>query len=201
MPTYNILAHYSFKAKYKLTSKEMKTKLFLLTLLAALFTSTASAQKFGYVDTDYILGQLTEYKAAQKQLNEISQKWESDLKIMKDEVDKLYKDYKAEEILLSPTQRKEREDAIVAKEEAIKKFEQEKFGVNGELFKKRQELIKPIQDKVFVAIQKVAKNNGLDFIFDKSANMNILFSNPKFDRSDDVLDELGVTQTEKESDK
>jgi outer membrane protein len=195
------LAHYSFKAKYKLTSKEMKTKLFLLTILAALFTSTASAQKFGYVDTDYILGQLTEYKAAQKQLNEISQKWESDLKIMKDEVDKLYKDYKAEEILLSPTQRKEREDAIVAKEEAIKKFEQEKFGVNGELFKKRQELIKPIQDKVFVAIQKVAKNNGLDFIFDKSANMNILFSNPKFDRSDDVLDELGVTQTEKESDK
>ncbi len=179
----------------------MKTKLFLLTILAALFTSTASAQKFGYVDTDYILGQLTEYKAAQKQLNEISQKWESDLKIMKDEVDKLYKDYKAEEILLSPTQRKEREDAIVAKEEAIKKFEQEKFGVNGELFKKRQELIKPIQDKVFVAIQKVAKNNGLDFIFDKSANMNILFSNPKFDRSDDVLDELGVTQTEKESDK
>lgn len=195
------MAHYSFKAKYKLTSKEMKTKLFLLTLLAALFTSTASAQKFGYVDTDYILGQLTEYKAAQKQLNEISQKWESELKIMKDEVDKLYKDYKAEEILLSPTQRKEREDAIVAKEEAIKKFEQEKFGVNGELFKKRQELIKPIQDKVFVAIQKVAKNNGLDFIFDKSANMNILFSNPKFDRSDDVLDELGVTQTEKESDK
>lgn len=179
----------------------MKTKLFLLTILAALYTSTASAQKFGYVDTDYILGQLTEYKAAQKQLNEISQKWESDLKIMKDEVDKLYKDYKAEEILLSPTQRKEREDAIVAKEEAIKKFEQEKFGVNGELFKKRQELIKPIQDKVFVAIQKVAKNNGLDFIFDKSANMNILFSNPKFDRSDDVLDELGVTQTEKESDK
>jgi len=179
----------------------MKTKLFLLTLLTVFFAGTASAQKFGYVDTDYILGQLTEYKAAQKQLNEISQKWESDLKILKDEVDKLYKDYKAEEILLSPTQRKEREDAIVAKEDAIKKFEQEKFGVNGELFKKRQELIKPIQDKVFVAIQKVAKNNGLDFIFDKSANMNILFSNPKFDRSDDVLDEMGVTQTEKESDK
>ena len=179
----------------------MKTKVFLLSLLFVLFTGNASAQKFGYVDTDYILGQLTEYKAAQKQLNEISQKWENDLKILKDEVDKLYKDYKAEEILLSPTQRKEREDAIVAKEEAIKKFEQEKFGVNGELFKKRQELIKPIQDKVFVAIQKVAKNNGLDFIFDKSANMNILFSNPKFDRSDDVLDELGVTQTEKESDK
>lgn len=178
----------------------MKTKLFLLSLLMAIFTFSANAQKFGYVDTDFILGQLTEYKAAQKQLNEIAQKWENDLKIMRDEVDKMYKDYKSEEILLSPTQRKEREDAIVAKEDAIKKFEQEKFGVNGELFKKRQELIKPIQDKVDAAIKKVAKNNGLDFIFDKSANMNILYSNPKYDRSTDVLDELGVTQTE-ESDK
>lgn len=154
------------------------------------------AQKFGYVDTDYILGQMTEYRGAQKQLNEISQKWEADLKIMKDEVDKLYKDYKAEEILLSAAQKKDREDAIVAKEDAMKKFEQDKFGVNGELFLKRKELIKPIQDKVFSAVQKVAKDNALDFIFDKSANMNILFSNPKYDRSDDVLDVLGVTPTE-----
>jgi outer membrane protein len=179
----------------------MKFKLFFLAGLISLFAVNANAQKFGYVDTDYILGQLTEYKAAQKQLNELSQKWENDLKIMKEEVDKMYKDYKAEEILLSPSQRKEREDAIVLKEDAMKKFEQEKFGVEGELFQKRKELIKPIQDKVFAAIQKVAKNNGLDFIFDKSANMNILFSNPKFDRSDDVLDELGITPEEKESDK
>lgn len=171
----------------------MKTKSLLLAILLGFFVSGVNAQKFAYVDTDYILGQMTEYKAAQKQLNELSEKWENDLKIMKDEIDKMYKDYKAEEILLSPTQRKEREDAIVAKEDLMKKFEQEKFGVNGELFKKRQELIKPIQDKVFAAIQRVAKNNGLDFIFDKSANMNILFSNPKYDRSDDVLDELGVT--------
>lgn len=171
----------------------MKTKSLLLAILLGCFVSGVNAQKFAYVDTDYILGQMTEYKAAQKQLNELSEKWENDLKIMKDEIDKMYRDYKAEEILLSPTQRKEREDAIVAKEDLMKKFEQEKFGVNGELFKKRQELIKPIQDKVFAAIQRVAKNNGLDFIFDKSANMNILFSNPKYDRSDDVLDELGVT--------
>lgn len=167
----------------------------LLALLLGSFAFGANAQKFAYVDTDYILGQMSEYKGAQKQLNELSEKWENDLKIMKDEIDKMYKDYKAEEILLSPSQKKEREDAIVAKEDAMKAFEQEKFGVNGELFKKRQELIKPIQDKVFAAIQKVAKNNGLDFIFDKSANMNILFSNLKYDRSDDVLDELGVTPT------
>ena len=171
----------------------MKTKLFLLIAALGCFVFGANAQKFGYVDTEYILGNMTEYKAAQKQLNELSGKWEADLKILKEEVDKMYKDYKAEEILLSPTQKKEREDAIVAKEEAMKKFEQEKFGVNGELFKKRLELIRPIQEKISVAILAVAKKNGLDFIFDKSANMNILFSNAKFDRSDDVLDELGVT--------
>jgi outer membrane protein len=179
----------------------MKFKIFFLSALFGLFALQAKAQKFGYVDTDYILGQMTEYKAAQKELNELSQKWETDLKIMKDEVDKMYKDYKSEEILLSPSQRKEREDAIVAKEDGMKKFEQDKFGVEGELFQKRKELIKPIQDKVFAAIQKVARNNGLDFIFDKSANMNILFSNPKFDRSDDVLDELGVTPEESKDDK
>ncbi|MBL7837555.1 MAG: OmpH family outer membrane protein [Bacteroidetes bacterium] len=179
----------------------MKAKIFLLAAFFAWLTGTANAQKFAYVDTDYILNQMTEYKAAQKQLNELSQKWENDLKIMKDEIDKMYKDYRAEEILLSATQKKERENAIVAKEEEMKKFEQEKFGVNGELFKKRQELIKPIQDKVFAAIQRVAKKNGFDFIFDKSANMNILFSNPKYDRSDDVLDELGITQTENPNDK
>jgi outer membrane protein len=171
----------------------MKTKIFLLIAALGCFVFGANAQKFGYVDTEYILGNMTEYKAAQKQLNELSSKWEADLKILKEEVDKMYKDYKAEEILLSPTQKKEREDAIVAKEEAMKKFEQDKFGVNGELFKKRLELIRPIQEKISVAILAVAKKNGLDFIFDKSANMNILFSNAKFDRSDDVLDELGVT--------
>jgi outer membrane protein len=171
----------------------MKTKIIILIAALGCFVFGANAQKFGYVDTEYILGSMTEYKAAQKQLNELSSKWEADLKILKEEVDKMYKDYKAEEILLSPTQKKEREDAIVAKEEAMKKFEQDKFGVNGELFKKRLELIRPIQEKISVAILAVAKKNGLDFIFDKSANMNILFSNVKFDRSDDVLDELGVT--------
>lgn len=179
----------------------MKLRLFFFALLLSMGFTGAYAQHFGYVDTDYILSQMTEYRGAQKQLNEISQKWETELKTMKDEVDKMYKDYKAEEILLSAVQKKEREDAIVAKEDAMKKFEQEKFGVNGELFKKRQELIKPIQDKVFAAVQKVAKDNNLDFIFDKSANMNILFSNPKYDRSDDVLEVLGVTPIEIKEDK
>lgn len=174
----------------------MKLKTIAVLIFSVMATFQANAQKFGYVDTDYILSQMTEYRGAQKQLNEISQKWETELQVMKDEVDKMYKDYKAEEILLSATQKKEREDAIVAKEDAMKKYEVDKFGVSGELFKKRQELIKPIQDKVFSAVMKVAKDNGLDFIFDKSANMNILYNNPKYDKSDDVLDVLGVTPTE-----
>jgi outer membrane protein len=135
---------------------------------------------------------MTEFKAAQKQLDEASQKWELEIKSFQGEIDKMYKEYKSEEIMLSPSQREERENAIVKKEESLREFEQDKFGVNGQLFKKRQELIKPIQSKISEAILKVAKNNGLDFIFDKSANMNILYSNIKYDRSGDVLDELGV---------
>lgn len=179
----------------------MKLRTILTMLLLALTTMAVKAQRFGYVDTDYILSQMSEYRGAQKQLNEISESWETEIKVMKETVDKMYKEYKAEEILLSAAQKKEREDAIVAKEDEMRKFEQDKFGVNGELFKKRQELIKPIQDKVYAAILKVAKENALDFIFDKSANMNILYSNPKYDRSDDVLDLLGVAPTEDKNNK
>lgn len=174
----------------------MNLKSILLALLFGFTAMVGKAQKFGYVDTDYILGQMTEYRGAQKQLNELSEKWETELKVMKENIDKLYNDYKAEEILLSASQKKEREDAIVAKEAEMKKYELEKFGMNGELFKKRQDLIKPIQDKVFSAVLKVAKENGLDFIFDKAANMNILYGNPKYDKSDDVLDVLGVATTD-----
>jgi len=175
----------------------MKYKLLLILLCTTIVSNNGFAQKFGYIDSDYVLSQLTEYKGAQRQLDELSQKWETELANQRSEIDKMYKDYKIEEITLTPGQRKEREDAIVAKENTMRDFEQSKFGVNGELFKKRQELIKPIQDKISVSITAVAKKNGLDFIFDKSANMNILFSNPKYDRSGDVLDELGVTVNEK----
>lgn len=175
----------------------MKFKLLLILLSTIVVSNSGFAQKFGYIDSDYVLSQLTEYKGAQRQLDELSQKWEAELTSQRTEIDNMYKNYKIEEITLTPGQRKEREDAIVAKENTMREFEQTKFGVNGELFKKRQELIKPIQDKISLAISAVAKKNGLDFIFDKSANMNILFSNPKYDRSGDVLDELGVTVNEK----
>ncbi|MFT5723295.1 MAG: outer membrane protein [Bacteroidia bacterium] len=161
-----------------------------LTLFA--FGST-QAQRFAYVDTEYILSQLPDYKSAQKKLDEASEVWQKEVDQKYAEIDKLYKNYKAEEVLLNGEQKKQRQDEIIAKEKEAKQFQQEKFGYEGELFKKREQLIKPIQDRVFDAIQTIAKREDLDFIFDKSGDMIMLFSNARFDKSGEVLEELGIT--------
>lgn len=156
------------------------------------FTST-QAQRFAYVDTEYILSQLPDYKSAQKKLDEVSEVWQKEVDAKYAEIDKLYKNYKAEEVLLNGEQKKQRQEEIIAKEKTAKQFQQEKFGYEGELFKKREQLIKPIQDRVFDAIQTIAKREDLDFIFDKSGDMIMLFSNARFDKSGEVLEELGIT--------
>ena len=158
------------------------------------------AQKFAYVDSEYILSQMPAYKSAQTQLNEFSKQWQSEVDEKFVEIDKLYKQYQAEKVLLTKDMQTKRENDIIEKERAAKKFQNEKFGFEGELFKKRSELVKPLQDKVYEAINKVAKGNGLDFIFDKSGDMLMLVSNPKYDRSDEVLEELGVVPSKNGSD-
>ena len=164
----------------------------LVALVCSLgISGMVAAQKYAYVDTDYILENIPDYKAAQKQLNDISVKWQREIEEKMGELDKMYKDYRAEEILLSATQKKEREDAIVAKEDAMKQYEQDKFGVNGELFKKRQELVKPIQDKVFNAVKTIAQKGSYSAIFDISSELTILYISPKLDKSDAVLESLG----------
>lgn len=155
--------------------------------------TTAQAQRFAYVDTEYILSQLPDYKSAQKKLDEVSEVWQKEVDAKYAEIDKLYKNYKAEEVLLNGEQKKQRQDEIIAKEKAAKQFQQDKFGYEGELFKKREQLIKPIQDRVFDAIQTIAKREDLDFIFDKSGDMIMLFSNARYDKSGEVLEELGIT--------
>lgn len=172
----------------------MKLILKNLALLAAfvLVSNTASAQRFAYVDTEYILSQMPAYKSAQTQINEYSKQWQEEIDQKFEAIDKMYKQYQAEKVLLTKDLQTKRENEIIAKEREAKKMQNDKFGYEGELFKKRQELIKPIQDKVYDAINKVSKNNGLDFIFDKSGDMLMLVSNPKFDRSDEVLEDLGV---------
>ena len=153
------------------------------------------AQKFAYVDTEYILSQLPTYRSAQKQIDEQSEKWQKEIDKMYQDIDKMYKNYQAEKVILSGELQKKREEEIIVKEREAKKYQQDKFGYEGELFKKRQELITPIQDQVYDAIQKIAKENALDFIFDKSGDMVMLFSNRKYDKSGEVLQELGVVPT------
>ncbi|MBI1307147.1 MAG: OmpH family outer membrane protein [Bacteroidetes bacterium] len=153
----------------------------------------STAQNFAYVDTDYILNQIPEYKSAQKKINELAETWQKELDKKYDDIDKMYKAYNVEKVLLNSEQQKQREADIVTKEKEAKKYQQDKFGFEGELFKKREELIKPIQDRVYEAIQKIANKNKLDFIFDKSGDLVMLFSNNRFDKSDEVLEELGIT--------
>lgn len=152
-----------------------------------------SAQaRIAYVDTQYILDSLPEYKAAQKQLDDLTDQWKKEVQKMAQEIEQLYKQYQAEWVLLPEATRKKREEEISAKEKALNEYKNAKFSPDGELFRKRQQLIKPVQDKVFDAIQQLAKSNALDIIFDKSGAVTMLYTNAKYDRSDEVLEILGI---------
>lgn len=167
-------------------------KKLILTLSILLVTGFASfAQKFAYVDTEYILGQIPEYKAAQAELDKTSAQWQKEIEAKYAEIDKMYKAYQAEQILLTDDMKKKREADIVAKEKEAKDLQKQRFGVDGELFKKRQELVKPIQDKVYNAIKAVAEKGAYSVIFDKSSDLTMLYTSPKLDKSDDVLLQLG----------
>ncbi len=185
---------YLFRQTKNMNMKKIGIALFAV--LLSFIPLTSQAQRFAYVDTEYILSQLPAYKSAQAQLDELSKQWQVEIDEMYEEIDRMYKEYQAEKVLLTKDMQTKRENQIIEKERAVKKLQNEKFGYDGELFKKRQELVQPVQDKVYDAINKVAKDNGLDFIFDKSGGMLMLVSNPKFDRSDEVLSELGVVPTD-----
>lgn len=173
----------------------MKKFIYILLGLLLVSLSNASAQRFAYVDTEYILDMLPEYKSAQKQLDQIAETWQKEAEAMKADIEKLQKDYQAEQVLLTEELKKKKEAEIKAKEDELKQFMNKKFGYEGELFKKRQELVKPIQDKVFDACQKIAKQSALDFIFAKGGEVIMMYSNAKYDKSDEVLAELGVNVT------
>lgn len=170
----------------------MKNIFFILLFsISAVSFSQSGTAKFGYVDTDYILSQIPEYKAAQSELDKTSLQWQKEIDTRYAEVDKLYKAYQADAILLTDDMKKKRENEIINKEKEVKDLQKQRFGVDGELFKKRQELVKPIQDKVYNAIKVVAEKSGLGFILDKSGQVSILYANSKYDKSDDVLVYLG----------
>lgn len=170
-------------------------KRFLLALaLLATTTFAASAQRYCIIDSKYILDRVPEYKSAQDQLDRLSKNWQTELDNRMAEVDRMYKSYTAERAMLNEEMRKKREDEIVAKEKAAKELQKQRFGFEGDLFKQRQTLVKPIQDRVYTAVQKVATQKGYDMVLDKAGGVTLFYADPKLDRSDDVLKQLGVNK-------
>ena len=154
----------------------------------------ASAQRYCIIDSKYILDRVPDYKSAQEQLDRTSKSWQTDIDNRMSEVDRMYKSYTAERAMLSDEMRKKREDEIVAKERAAKELQKQRFGYEGDLFKQRQTLVKPIQDRVYTAVQKMASQKGYDLVLDKSGGVTLFYADPKLDRSDDVLKVLGIAK-------
>jgi len=171
----------------------MKKLILLLCILTGIAFNT-SAQKFAMVDMEYIMKNIPSYETASEQLNQISKKWQSEVEIQMQEVQKMYKNYQTELVFLSEDMKVKREEEIVAKEKAAQELKRTYFGAEGELFKKRQSLMKPIQDEVYTAIQDISKEKDFQLVFDKSSSLNIIFTSPKLDISDLVLQKLGYSK-------
>lgn len=169
----------------------MKKVILLLFLTFTAFTSTF-AQRFAFVDSDYILKHMPEYAAAQKQLAALSDQWQKEVDNRSQELERLYKSYEADQVLMTADMKKRREAEISDKEKAVKDFQRQKFGPDGELSKKSTSLIKPIQERLTKAIQAVAESDDLDMIFDKNSEVIMLYANPRYDKSADVITKLGL---------
>lgn len=150
------------------------------------------AQRFGYIDTDFILNKMPEYKKAQDEINRLSELWEKEIQTMMKNIEGLYSSLQAEQVLLTDAMRKERIEFINRKEADLKEYQKKVFGFGGLFFLKKQELIKPIQDKVWDAVDKVAKKNNLAIVFDKSGELVMIYTDPRYDYTDFVLEELGL---------
>jgi outer membrane protein len=167
-------------------------KLYVSVLITLFLGLTAAAQRYAVIDTRYILDRIPEYKEAQKKLDQFSAQWQQEIDARQAELDVMYRNFEAEQVMLSEELRKKREDELFNKEKELRDLQKKRFGFEGDLFKKRQELVKPIQDKVYNAVQKLAVARQYDFILDKSEGITVIFADPKLDKSDDVLRELGV---------
>jgi len=172
-------------------------RIFFTALVFFAATVALQAQRFAYVNTDYILNNIPEYKEAQESIDKLSDEWKAEVEKKQKEVDEIYRVFQNEQYLLTEEQKKAKIQEIESKEKAIKDYQRTKFGYEGELFKKRQELIKPIQDKVYEAIEKFAVERGYDFVFDKASSTTILYANSENDKSEDILKKLGYTPQQK----
>lgn len=164
-----------------------------ITIFFLIFGLTfVQAQRFGYIDTDYVLNKMPEYKKAQDEISQLSQGWEKEIQDMDRNIQGLYSALQAEQVLLTEEMKKERNEAIQKKEAELKEYQKKVFGFGGLFFLKKQELIKPVMDKVWDAVEKVAKQNNLAIVFDKASQLVMIYTDPRYDYTDFVLDELGL---------
>lgn len=168
-------------------------KIGLVLAIMILAASTTLAQKYAFVDTEYILKNIPEYNDAQSLLDDMAAEWQKEIEEKYTEIDRLYQAYQAEAVLLPEEMKKKREDEIIKKEQEVKDLQRQRFGKDGDLFKKRQELIKPIQEKIYNAIEDIAVQQNYAIIFDKAGSLSMLYANEKYDLSDDVLSKLGYS--------
>lgn len=169
-------------------------KIFILAVIAIAATFGANAQKFALVDMDYVLRNVPAYEMANEQLNQVSQRWEKEVIELSKEAETMYKNYQADMVFLTDDQKKKREEAIVAKEKEVTDTRHKYFGPEGELYKKRQSLMKPIQEDVYNAVKAVAEEKGYQVIFDRASSQSIVFASPRIDVSNDVLAKLGYSK-------
>lgn len=163
----------------------------LMALLMLLGASTAWAQKFALVDMDYILKHIPAYERASEQLNQVSRKWQAEVEVLTTEAQTLYKNYQSEAVFLSEEQKAKREEAIVAKEKEAAELKKKYFGPEGELFKKRESLMAPIQEEIYTAVKDISDQKGYSLVLDRASDAGIIFASPKIDISNEVLTKLG----------
>ena len=168
----------------------MVKKIFSVALFAILFTLSASAQRLAYVDVTAILESLPDYQKSQEALDKVATQWRQEIAQEQDKIKGLYSKYQAEQVLLSEEMKKQREEEITNKEKEVRELQRRKFGPEGDLFKKREELVKPIQERVYNAITKFAEDKGFEYIFDKGSSSGMLYADKKNDKTEDIKNML-----------
>ena len=168
----------------------MTRKLFFAALFSAVSMVALQAQRIAVVDVNYVLESMDAYQKAQEEIDKVAAEWRQEISKEYDKIKSMYNKYQAEHVLLSPEARKEKEDEIMEKERQVRELQKDRFGAEGALFRKRQELVQPIQERVYGAIEDFANDRGYDFIFDKAGSSGMLFSNAEYDKTDDVVRRL-----------
>lgn len=168
------------------------SKLLFIILAMYLLPTQLVAQKFGYVNTNFILGKMPEYNEAKSEIDKLAIAWQEEIQNMQIEIDNMHSDLKAEEVLLTIEMKEDRLSAIASREVALKEYQKKVFGFEGLFFLKKKELIKPVQDKVFEAVEKMAREHKLQVVFDKSGELVMIYTDPVHDYTDFVLEELGL---------